>query len=82
MDCFLCKGLWQDLFFLFFSEILRVFVVRGSGPDAGSVQSSAEGDNVPALLCALFGERYHEQQGLHSGQATISKDPDRSVSPK
>lgn len=72
------------LVFLSFSEILRVFVVRGSGPDAGTVQASnsVEREIVPALLCSLFGVHCHEPAALHSGQATISKNPDRTVSPK
>lgn len=83
MDCCVFEKVCGKTCVSFFcSEILRVFVVRGSGPDAGSVQSSAEGDIVPALLCALFGVRYHERQGLRGGQATVSKDPGRSVSPK
>lgn len=77
----------KDLF-LSFRELLRVFVVRGSvfvhGPDAGSVQvlDRFEVETVPALLCPLSGECYHEQPDLHRSQAPVSKNPDCSVSPK
>lgn len=74
--------------FLSFSEILRVFVVRGSeffhGTNAGSVQvfDSFEMETVPMLLCPLSGKQYQEPTALHHSQPTVFKNADGSVSPK